>query len=92
MEEVEQIDPFSAQIFTKPTLTYSYFHQTDFYTTKVFDFKKVYKASAEIEWKYKGTVIKSDEYTFCNLAAYSFTTSQAMSYKKYFHPKYAVEF
>lgn len=92
MEEVQQIDPFSAQIFTKPTLTYSYFHQTDFYTTKVFDFRRVYKVSAEIEWNYKGTVIKSDEYTFCNFADYSFTTSQAMSYKKYFHPKYAVEF
>lgn len=90
MEKVEEIDPFFAQIFTKPTLTYSYFHQTDFYTKKVSNFKKVYKASAHIEWKYKGTVIKSDEHTFCNFAEYSFTTSQAMSYKKYFHPKYAV--
>jgi hypothetical protein len=92
MEEVEEIDPFSAQIFTKPTLTYSYFHRTDFYTTKVFNFKKVYKVSADIEWQYKGTVIKSDEYTCCNFAEYSFTTSQAMGYNKYFHPKYAVEF
>jgi hypothetical protein len=90
MEEVEEIDPFSAQIFTKPTLTYSYFHRTDFYTTKVFNFKKVYKVSADIEWQYKGTVIKSDEYTCCNFAEYSFTTSQALGYNKYFHPNYAV--
>jgi hypothetical protein len=91
MEEVEQIDPFFTQIFTRPTLTYSYFHQTDFYTTKVFGFKKVHKASADIEWKYKGAVFRSDEHTFCNFADYSFTTSQAMSYRKYFHPKYPVE-
>jgi len=86
MEEAEEVDPFFAQIITKPTLTYSYFHKTDFYTTRVFDFKKVCKASADIAWNYKGTVIKSDEYTFCNFAEYSFTVSQAMSYKKYFHP------
>jgi hypothetical protein len=91
MEEVDEVDPFFAQIFTKPTLTYSYFHQTDFYTTQVFNYKKVHKASADIEWNYKGTVIKSDEHTFCNFAEYSFTVSQAMSYKKYFHPKYPVD-
>jgi len=92
MEEVDEIDPFIAQIFTKPTLTYSYFHQTDFYTTKVFDFKKIVKTSADIEWNYKGTVIKSDEHTFCNFAEYTFTVSQALNYKKYFHPKYALEY
>lgn len=91
MEAAEEIDPFFAQIFTKPTLTYSYFHQTDFYTTQVFNFKKVYKASAEIEWNCKGTVVKSDEHTFCNFADYSFTCSRAMGYKKYFHPKYPVD-
>jgi len=91
MEEAEEIDPFFAQIFTKPTLTYSYFHQTDFYTTQVFNFKKMYKASADIEWNYKGAVIKSDEHTFCSLAEYSFTVSQAMSYKRYFSPKYPVD-
>ena len=91
MEEAETIDPFFAQIFTKPTLSYSYFHQTDFYTTQVFDFKKIYKASADIEWNYKGSVIKNDEHTLCNLAEYSFTCSRAMSYKKYFHPKYPVD-
>ncbi len=91
MEEAEEVDPFFAQIFTKPTLTYSYFHQTDFYTTQVFNAKKVYKASADIEWNYKGTVIKSDEHTFCNFAEYGFTVSRAMSYKKYFHPKYPVD-
>jgi hypothetical protein len=86
-----EIDPFFAQMFTKPTLTYSYFHQTDFYTTKVFDFKKIYAASADFTWRYKGTVIESDEHTFCNFAEYAFTVSQAMSYHKYFHPTYAVE-
>ncbi len=91
VEEVEEVDPFFAQIFTKPTLTYSYFHFTDFYTTKVFNAKKVYKASADIEWNYKGAVIKSDEHTFCNFAEYSFTCSRAMSYKKYFHPEYPVD-
>jgi hypothetical protein len=91
MEETEEIDPFFAQIFTKPTLTYSYFHFTDFYTTQVFDVKKIYKVSADIEWNYKGAVIKNDEYTFCNFAEYSFTCSRAMSYKKYFHPKYPVD-
>ena len=91
MEETEEIDPFFTQIFTKPTLTYSYFHQIDFYTTKVFDFRKVQKASADIQWHYKETVVKSDEHTFCNFADYSFTVSRAMSYQKYFHPKYPVD-
>jgi hypothetical protein len=91
MEEVDEVDPFFVQIFTKPTLTYSYFLQTDFYTTQVFDYKDVRKASADIQWNYKGTVIKSDEHTFCNLAEYSFTVSQALSYKKYFHPEYPVD-
>lgn len=91
LEEAEEIDPFFAQIFTKPTLTYSYFHRTDFYTTQVFNTKNIYKASADIEWNYKGTVIKSDEHTFCNLAEYSFTCSRAMSYRRYFHPKYPVD-
>jgi hypothetical protein len=90
-EEMEEIDPFVAQIFTKPTLTYSYFHRTDFYTTQVFNFKNVYRASADIEWNYKGNVIKSDEYTFCSLAEYRFTCSRAMSYEKYFHPEYPVD-
>ncbi len=91
MEEAEVVDPFFEQIFTKPTMTYSYFHRTRFYTTKVFDVKKVYKASADIEWNYKETVIKSDEYTFCNLAEYTFTCSQAMGYERYFHPSYPVD-
>ncbi len=91
MEETGEVDPFFAQIFTKPTLTYSYFHQICFYTTQVFNLKNVYSASADIEWNYKGTVIKSDEHTFCNLAEYRFTCSRAMSYRKYFHPEYPVD-
>jgi hypothetical protein len=91
MEEVEVIDPFFARIFTKPTLTYSYFHKTDFYTTQVFDIDRVCRVSADIEWNYKGTVVKSDEYTFCNYAEYSFTVSRAMSYERYFHPDYPVD-
>jgi hypothetical protein len=91
MEEVEEVDPFFKQIFTKPTLTYSYFRRTFFYTTQVFDFKNVYRASADIEWSYKETMVKSDEHTFCNLAEYTFTCSQAMNYDRYFHPSYPVE-
>ncbi len=91
MEEVEELDPFFAQIFKKPTITYSYFQRTDFYTTQVYMENKVYKTSADIEWNYKGKVIKSDEHTFCNFAEYRFTCSQAMGYKKYFHPKYPVD-
>jgi hypothetical protein len=36
-------------------------------------------------------VIKNDENTFANYSEYRFTVSQAMRYKAYFHPTYAVE-
>lgn len=91
MEQAEEVDPFFKKMFTKPTLTYSYFHRTFFYTTQVFDFRNVYTASADIEWNYKETVVKSDGHTFCNLAEYRFTVSQAMTYEKYFHPSYPVD-
>jgi len=86
-ESRQELDPFFAQIFKKPTLTFSYFRQIDFYTTSV-NSTKVFDTSAVYEWNYKGSVIKNDENTFANYSEYSFTTSRAMSYKKYFHPKY----
>jgi hypothetical protein len=88
-EDIVDLDPFFAQIFTKPTLTYSYFKKTDFYTTLVHPVR-VHKASAIYEWNYKGSVIKSDQHTFVNFSEYSFTTSRAMRYDAYFHPKYPV--
>ncbi len=91
MEQIDEVDPFFIQLLEKPTLTYSYFHKIDFYTIKKFNFKKIYKASADIEWNYRGNMIKSDEHTFCNFVDYSFTVSHALSYNKYFYPAYSVE-
>jgi hypothetical protein len=62
------------------------FLQADIHETE-----NVYRASADIEWSYKETMVKSDEHTFCNLAEYTFTCSQAMNYDRYFHPSYPVE-
>ena len=89
-EDIKDLDPFFARFFMKPTLTYSYFNKTDFYTTLVHP-TRVNETSAVYEWNYKGSVIKSDEHTFANFSEYSFTTSRAMRYDAYFHPKYPVE-
>ncbi len=63
---------------------------TDFYTTSVHS-AQVLDASAVYEWNYQGAVITNDENTFANYCEYSFTTSWAMRYKKYFYPKYSVK-
>jgi hypothetical protein len=84
-DDNRELDPFFIQTFENPTLTVSYLKQTWFYTTKVYP-KKVLDTSHVYEWRYKGSVIKSNEYTFANYTEYSFTTSQAMRYEKYFHP------
>jgi len=89
-ENLKELDPFFAQTFSNPTVTASYFNQIWFYTTKAHA-TKVLEASAEFEWRYKGSEIKNNEETFANYAEYHFTTSQAMRYDKYFHPNYPVE-
>jgi len=88
-ESKPELDPFFTQIFKKPTVTVSYFNQTDFYTASVYP-TKVLETSAVYEWNYQGAVIANNENTFANYCEYSFTTSWAMGYKKYFYPKYTV--
>jgi len=83
----QELDPFFTQTFENPTVTVSYLNQTYFYTTNV-EPTKVLDTSHVYEWHYKGSVIKSNENTFASYSEYSFTTSQAMRYKKYFHPAY----
>jgi hypothetical protein len=89
-ENKDELDPFFAQIFKKPTLTISYLNQTRFYKALLYP-TKVVDASAAYEWNYKGSVIKNDENTFANYCEYSFSTSRSMSYKKYFNPTYPVD-
>ncbi len=87
---LKELDPFFTRTFANPTATVSYFNRTWFYTTKVHP-TKVLETSAEFEWRYKGSVIESNQATFANYAEYAFTTSQAMRYEAYFHPSYPVE-
>ena len=84
------LDPFFTQMFENPTVTVSYLKKTYFYTTKAYP-TKVLEASPVFEWRYKGSTIKNNEYTFANYSEYRFTTSQAMRHKAYFHPKYVVK-
>jgi len=81
----EELDPFFTQAFENPTVTVSYLNRTYFYTTKVYP-AKVIDAAPVYQWNYKGSVIKNNENTFSHYSEYSFTTSQAMRYEKYFHP------
>jgi len=89
-DSTRELDPFFIQIFENPTVTVSYLNRTFFYTTKVYP-AKVLDTSHTYEWRYKGSVIKSNENTFASYAEYNFTTSQAMRYKAYFYPKYPVK-
>ncbi len=89
-ENEQELDPFFAQLFKYPTVTYSYFRRYVFYTTKVAS-SKVFNTSATYKWNYKGHVITNDSNTVTNYAEYRFETSRAMHYKKYFYPKYPVE-
>jgi hypothetical protein len=84
-----ELDPFFTQTFVNPTLTLSYLNRTYFYTTNVTP-TKVLDTSHAYEWRYRGSVIKSNADTFANYAEYCFTTSQAMRYAAYFHPAYSV--
>ena len=90
LEQKQDLDPFFVDVFKKPTVTVSYLNKTVFYTTSVQP-EKVYNCSAAYEWNYKGSLIKNDENTFANYCEYSFSTSWAMNYKKYFHPNYPVK-
>ena len=89
-ERKPELDPFFTQILEKPTVTVSYFKQTVFYTTSVYP-AKVLDASAVYKWNYQGAAITNDENTFASYCEYSFTTSWAMRYKKYFYPEYPVK-
>jgi len=86
----QQLDPFFTQTFKNPEVTVSYINRTYFYTTEVYP-AKVLDTSHAYEWNYKGSVIKSNDDTFASYSEYTFTTSQAMGYEKYFHPTYSVE-
>jgi len=83
-----ELDAFFAQTFNVPAVTVAYLGRTYFYMAKVYP-SKVLDTSHVYEWRYKGSVIKSNEDTFANYCEYTFTTSQAMRYEGYFHPAYA---
>ena len=84
-EQKQDLNPFFTQILNKPTVTVSYFNKTDFYTTSVLS-TKVANTTAAFEWNYKGSLLKNNQDTITNYCEYSFTTSWAMRYRKYFHP------
>lgn len=83
-ERKDELDPFFAQIFNQPTATVSYFNRTVFYSASVHP-EKVFDTSAVYKWNYKGAVIKDNDSTFANYCEYTFSTSWAMGYEKYFH-------
>ena len=85
MDSREELDPFLAQIFKYATVTVSYLGLDWFYTASVYP-KKVLDASCDYEWRYRGSVLKSNENTFANYSEYYFTISTAMRYNAYFHP------
>jgi len=90
LEPRQVLDPFFVDVFRKPTATVSYLNKTVFYTTTVQP-KKVFNCEAAYRWNYKDSLIKSSENTYANYCEYSFSTSWAMNYKKYFHPDYPVK-
>lgn len=89
-DTVRELDPFFVQTFANPAVTISYIGRTYFYSTPVTP-KKVLNTSHELEWHYKGSVIKNSEDTIANYVEYDFTTSQAMLYDAYFHPTYTLK-
>ena len=84
-ENKNELDPFFTKIFKKPTVTVSYFNQIKFYTASVYPIQ-IKDVAANYNWNYKGAVIQNDENTVANYCEYSFTTSWAMGYEKYFYP------
>lgn len=85
--DARKLHPFFVQTLANPTVTRSYFNRTRFYTTSVFP-TAVCDATADVEWRFKGSVIRSGPDAVADYAEYEFTTSQAMGYNAYFHPKY----
>jgi hypothetical protein len=83
-------DHFFKQIFNFPAVTRSYFKRIHFYQNNVYT-SKVVNASAQYKWKYKEVNIQNNEKTLSCYAEYRFTTSQAMSFNKFFHPQYKIE-
>ena len=88
-EKKVELDSFFTKIFKKPTVTVSYFNRALFYTASIQP-AKVLDVSADYHWNYKGTVVENNEKTIASYCEYSFTTSWAMGYAKYFRPKYPV--
>ena len=88
-DATRELDPFFTRTLGNPTVTVSRLRRTRFYTTKVYP-TTVLDTSAAFEWHYEGSAITDNDDTFANYAEYRFTTSQAMGYDAYFHPKYAV--
>jgi hypothetical protein len=86
----QELDPFFVEIFNNPTTTVSYFGRTFFYTTNLYP-TRVLNATSEYEWNYKGSVIRNDEKTIANYMECDWTTSHAMRYQAYFHPKYVIK-
>jgi hypothetical protein len=86
-ENRNELDPFFKQIFKFPAITRTYFNRIRFYQNNVYT-SKVVDASSQYEWIYKGVNIQNDEKTLSCYAEYNFTTSHAMSFNGFFHPKY----
>lgn len=82
------LNPFFARTLDNPTITRSYFGRTRFYTTTV-DTTKVTDVAADVVWRFKGSEVRNDEGFPAHHVEYRFTTSQAMSYGAYFHPRRA---
>jgi hypothetical protein len=80
------LHPFFARTLDNPTTTRSYFGRTRFYTTTV-DATKVTEVAADVVWRFKGSEVRNDEGFPAHHVEYRFTTSQAMSYGAYFHPR-----
>ena len=86
-ENKNELDFFFKQIFKFPAITRSYFNRIRFYQNNVYT-SKVVDASSQFKWKYKEVIIQNDEKPLSCYAEYNFTTSQAMSYNSFFHPKH----
>jgi hypothetical protein len=86
----DALEPFFAQMFEQPAVTYSYFKNIRFYRQKVFNVAMI-ETSVQFEWLYKGSVIRNTDNGFSNYATYDFSVSQAMSYQQYFHPPYSLD-
>jgi hypothetical protein len=82
------LDPFFARTLANPTTTRSYFGRARFYTTTV-DATEVTDVAADIVWRFKGSEVRNEMGFPAHHVEYRFTTSQAMSYEAYFHPRHA---